>query len=431
MENKRYIILISVIVLMIIIIGVIYIKLSRNNLKDARNNENINSLSQGEHFIEFRGGTIELAQENDYYTINNYMSNFFNSLVFEDPKTAFQIIDKEYAQEKNINEGNIITKLKFSDKYQKYEAIEISYIDLNEDKRIYIVYGEILEKASNTGKKEKIDALIYVDFSNATFSIRPYKSGELNKEELDTNKLLEEFISISKNENNAFAISQTNEKMKVLKLFEKYIWESLYYTDIAYNSLDEEYKQKRFNSLEKYKNYIEENKNFIQLLAVNSYEAIKKEGYTEYRIMDNYGNMYIFNVTKLLNYTVKLDDYTIETEEFINKYNSASIQNKVSLNIGKFFSMLNAKDYDSAYACLADGFKQNYFPTVDHFKKYVENNFFKSNKLEGVSFENEGETYMLTVKISDYRGRDSKTIEKTIIMQLREGTDFVMSFNVE
>lgn len=431
MENRRHMIIILIILVLIIIIGLIYANISKKQEGAGSRNDDESVSSQGEHFIEFKGGSIEPAQENDYYTIDSYMTNFLNSLAFEDSNTAIQLIDKTYAQENNIDVSNITSKLKFSDKYQIYNAIDISYIDLDENKRVYIIEGEILEKESSSGEKKRIDAIINVDFSNVTFSIKPYQEGTLNKESLDTDKMLEEFKSIDKNENNRFVLAQINDKLKASKLFNKYISETLYYPNDAYEMLDEEYKNKRFGSIEKYKAYVTENQSFIKELVIDSYAVSKKEGYTEYRIMDNYGNMYTFNVTNLLNYTMKMDDYTIPTDEFIQQYNSAGVQEQVSLNIGKFFSMLNAKDYDSAYACLAEGFKQNYFPTVDDFKKYAEENFFKGNKLEGVSFENEGETYMLTIKVSDYRGRDTRVVEKTIIMQLNEGTDFVMSFNVE
>lgn len=426
-NSKKYII---IIVGLIIVIGIILFFINSNKMRKEEVEEN-NGITDTETPVEFVRGDFTEATEQEYYFVSDYMTNFLNALAFESNDVAYELIDKNYAKQKEITKENIISNLKFSNKYQEFEATSIYNWDLTKSMEIYIVKGIVREKDSEDGIKKEFEAILNVDNENSTFSITPYEVGTLDIEKLDADELIKNTVSIDKNNSNQFIISVTNQKIKASKLFNKYISETLYYTNDAYEMLDEEYKNKRFGSIEKYKAYVTENQSFIKELVIESYAVSKKEGHTEYSIMDNYGNIYTFNVTNLLNYTVKMDDYTIPTEEFLQQYSSANVQEQVSLNIGKFFSMLNAKDYDSAYNCLAEGFKQNYFPTVEDFKKYAEENFFKGNKLEGVSFENEGVTYMLTVKISDYRGIDTKVVEKTIIMQLNEGTDFVMSFNVE
>lgn len=426
MKNlKKYIV---IIVILILIICVMLFLMKKNKKQEFNENNGITDIETPAEFV--RGDFTE-ATEQEYYFISNCITTFLNTLSLGTNRGAYELIDKNYAQKNGITEENILSNLRVSDKYQEFEATSIYNWNITENIEIYAVKGIIREKNSENGVKKEFEAIVNVDNENSTFSITPYSVGTLNIEELNADEIIKNAVSIEKKDGNEFIETITNQKMKASKLFNKYLSETLYYTDDAYNMLDEEYRNKRFGSIEKYKQYIKENEEYIKSLVIRSYAVTKKAGYTEYKIMDNYENMYTFKVTKLLNYTVEMDDYTIETEEFIKEYTAANVQNKVSLNIGKFFSMINAKDYESAYSCLAEGFKQNYFPTVEHFKKYVEKNFFKSNKLEGVSFENEGETYMLTLKISDYRGIDTKVIEKTIIMQLGEGTDFVMSFNVD
>ena len=55
--------------------------------------------------------------------------------------------------------------------------------------------------------------------------------------------------------------------------------------------------------------------------------------YTEYTCMDQFENYYIFRENKVMDYSIILDNYTIPTEEFIEKYNSVNEQKKVVLNI--------------------------------------------------------------------------------------------------
>ena len=39
------------------------------------------------------------------------------------------------------------------------------------------------------------------------------------------------------------------------------------------------------------------------------------------------------------------------------------------MNIDKFFQMINRQDYDAAYNCLAQSYRNNYFTTEEEFEK--------------------------------------------------------------
>ena len=93
--------------------------------------------------------------------------------------------------------------------------------------------------------------------------------------------------------------------------------------------------------------------------------------------------------------------------------------------------MINTKDYTHAYEKLADGFKNNYFQSVDQFKEYVKNNWHNVNKYTINSYKNEGNVYIFDVSLNSIRElRDDTTINKTFNVLLGEGTDFTISFNV-
>lgn len=86
-------------------------------------------------------------------------------------------------------------------------------------------------------------------------------------------------------------------------------------TDVeeAYNSLNKEYREKRFGNLEKYKEYIND---FISLstysMEVDKYSISSVGGDKVFNIYDKSGNQYIIREKSIMNYEVYLDEYTIE-----------------------------------------------------------------------------------------------------------------------
>ena len=128
-----------------------------------------------------------------------------------------------------------------------------------------------------------------------------------------------------------------------------------------------------------------------------------------------------------MNFSIILDTYTIDLPEFTEKYNSANENQKVALNIDKFMTAINAKDYKYAYNCLAGSFKNNYFKTEAEFENYAKANFYESNTVAYNTFETQGDLYTYSVTITDTKTANKK--QKTFIMQLGEGTEFVMSFD--
>mgnify|MGYP003303166667 CR=1 FL=1 len=196
----------------------------------------------------------------------------------------------------------------------------------------------------------------------------------------------------------------------------------------AYNTLDEEYRQKKFGSIDNYKIYLQARYEEIGLSIIDSYKISHKDDeYTQYLCIDNNGNYYIFKETAIMDYSIMLDTYTIDLPEFLEKYNNGSEQQKVALNIEKFVQAINDKSYNYAYNCLADSFKNNYFRTQEEFETYVKSNFYESNSIKYNSFEEQGELYTYSVTITNTETNEQKT--KTFIMQLGEGTEFALSFD--
>lgn len=159
---------------------------------------------------------------------------------------------------------------------------------------------------------------------------------------------------------------------------------------------------------------------------------LENEQQTEYICMDIYGNYFIFkgNITQ---YSVLLDTYTIEIDEFKEEYQKADEAKKVALNLEKFQQMINGKDYESAYYILDENFRNDKFGTLENFIYYIEENWFECNKFSYDECEENDGIYIIKVSVVNAIQEDdnSKSIPKTFAMKLKNKTDFVMSFNVD
>lgn len=198
-----------------------------------------------------------------------------------------------------------------------------------------------------------------------------------------------------------------------------------------YELLDKDYKQAKFGSLEKFKQYIEKNKSEIIGINPQQYQVTDGENNTkQYVIIDQNGHYYIVREKGVLDYTLILDTYTIDLPEFTAKYNNSTDEQKVLLNIQKCFEAINGQDYQYVYNKLDETFRNNNFKTLAEFEVYAKKNFFSKNKLAVGKAEKQGNLYLYDITISDSTGKDSVTKKKNFVMQLKEGTDFVMSFGI-
>lgn len=84
------------------------------------------------------------------------------------------------------------------------------------------------------------------------------------------------------------------------------------YSDIesAYNSLAVEYRNKKFGTIENYKNYVYSLT--YSSYALSSYYKKDVSGYIIFGVYDNNGNFFAFKTKGVMQYSVYLDDYTVE-----------------------------------------------------------------------------------------------------------------------
>ncbi len=204
-------------------------------------------------------------------------------------------------------------------------------------------------------------------------------------------------------------------------------------TDVnkAYELLDEEYKAKKFGTLDNFKRYISNNIEKIYNSSPKSYGGNKKADYTEYYYMDTDNDMFIIRKAENKEgYTILLDEYTVKGDDYINGYEKYTEEQKIYNNIFIFFRMINEKEYSSAYNLLDETFKTNNFDTVDKFEEYAKSNFWNDNILTITKIQKQGDIYTGFFKITSGVGIATEEKTKTFAIQLKENAEFVMSFGI-
>ncbi len=446
-NSRKYFILISILIGIIIILALILNSINkkeRNKQDEPVYDEHVSYAELGEptKTEEEIDTSIEVVDVLRLYTC---MNKFLSAINLDNPsyyayddegniiklatdeeinKNIIDVLSKNYISKNSINESNASEFVYKLNQGTMFALIEMNKISSEEQTRTYKVYG-VLTTGSNEPVGE-VYFIINIDPVRKTFSIEPLVS----KEAYDSVQYTE-VGKIEKNNRNTFTDSK-NKDEDILKLYlASYKRIALAYPEIAYERLiEEEYKKARFGTVDKYKEYIEENRQKIARIAIEQYDIQERDGYTQYIIVDKDERYYFFNCTTPSNYKILLDYYTIDVEPFASAYIAAELDEKVMYNCDKVMDAINGGNYTFVYSKLSEGFKANNFRTEEDLKLKLKNSLFEKNEIIGLSTNLEGEVYVCNVKVANMEN-ESETKDITIIMQLGEGTNFVMSFNVD
>ena len=299
----------------------------------------------------------------------------------------------------------------------------------SENINIYIAEGILKEE--NTDNIMQFQIIINLNIPNRTFSIIPQEYVEKNYKDIEIGKGIDINVpeSIPENDNNTFRYKKTSEETYVQDLFAKLKDEIKYYPELAYNNLDEEYRNKKFESLEDFKKYINNNEEKYSKMQVKEYQKTIEDDYTQYICVDQDGNYYIFRETSLMQYNLMLDTYTIDLSDFIEKYDSSEENVKVALNIEKLRQAIKDGDYKYVYNKLDNTFKSNNFKTLEIFENYIKDNFSGANNVEYKQYEQITGVHVYNLGITN--SSEGNTINAKVVMQLKDERDFAFSFSVE
>lgn len=125
-----------------------------------------------------------------------------------------------------------------------------------------------------------------------------------------------------------------------------------------------------------------------------------------------------------------------EIEENTNQLEIEDLKGKdertrIQQYCGKFIRYIESKDYDKAYALLYPDFKNNYFKTVEDFKKYAEEKFPSTLiAVEYNNIERQGKYYILFTTIKTPLDTSYSMDQKFILIE-NGFNDFQLSFDVK
>ena len=299
---------------------------------------------------------------------------------------------------------------------------------------------------------------VNLDSASNAFSVIPMEKSEYDQKIVEpTEAFGNQEDTVEKNNYNTIPYKYYEEEDIVDRYLQSYLENALFNPEIAYESLNEEYREKKFGNLEGYEEYISANREKLEAMCKATrrqytdfenyedyeeyYRQVSKNGLEQYRIdndngtkryicIDTSGSYYIFYIDSIMNYTLILDTYTIDLPESTEEYNNATDAEKAQLNIQKVFRAINDGDYNYVYNKLDPTFKQNNFPTLESFTAYITSNFYENNSIGYSNYQTNGNLHIYDINITNTDNENSAEITKNFIIQLLEGTDFVMSFSV-
>lgn len=435
-----------IILLVICMIIILIILLNSNNESNFTENGTVygDDISQDDTDITFESTNFEKVKYNsEYYSILNIINEFCDNakicyseeyriqsmplepeLLEEDAETYYSILSdmlsKQYIEQYSITNNSLEQHI--SELEQGDYNINSMYVSNIDNYYSYLIYGEVMQNEYNF--------LINVDMINNVYEIylndyivsNNYTEENIVNIDIQTN-------NIELNDNNSYTTLDISQETMARNYFNDYIDKIRNNQEEAYELLNSEYREKRFGSYNEFEEYYNANREYIEFSPLSKYSVTNNEESTQYICIDGNNNYYIFNVTAVMEYNVLLDYYTIEQDRFIEAYQNASNEQKVYSNIDKFIAMINNKDYNAAYGVLDETFKQNNFPTIGDFENYINQNYFSRNTINSqVNLSTSGEYYICTINVNNEE--ETQSLEKSFIMQLGEGTDFKLSFDV-
>lgn len=451
MKNKKNIILLIICILIVaIVICTIFIKQIKRNKHIEESKEFIAKEIPWIEPEETGDIFAKVNNKHDLYAIKNAINNFvsyikqvngdqyFNLDKLETSEAEIQkegidsikaVLDKQYTSSIEVSDQGLVQifgKYKQVGNYKENVAYNLNIKDMRLETvgknmvKIAFVEAEIDGKDFNflikTDRKNEAYSIFLEDY------ITKYNySANMKKEDIE---ISEERIEY--NGYNKYTPMVATEEYVSIQLFTDFKNNLLNNPERAYNTLNKEYREKKYGSYEGFCQYIEENRQRLENIEIAQYQVVETNGKTKYVCLDQYGRYYIFVENGIMDYEAILDTYTIDLPEFLEKYENQSNQIKVGYNLQKIFNALHDEDYSYVYNKLDKTFRENNFQNEQNFAKYARENFL-NKELKYSAFEEKDKICVADVKITD---SDGNTTTRQFIMRIDEGTDFVMSFNV-
>ncbi len=115
--------------------------------------------------------------------------------------------------------------------------------------------------------------------------------------------------------------------------------------------------------------------------------------------------------------------------EFVQELKGLNERSRMERYFGQYIDYVETGEYEKAYNLLYPEFKNNYFKTLDDFKKYVTEKYPDMIIVDYDNIERQGEYYVLFIKIP-VSGRNGEIIEQNVVIYEKNYADYYISFSL-
>lgn len=435
LKRKKTLILLMIIVVIIIIsIVVALLLLTTSNNGEVANNNTVSEENNNETEAEPQ------INETKYYNITNVVRTYLGALdkskyilsdgtnYSEDESTKesiYNLLSTEYIESNNITVENVYDYVKDLNENITFVPLDMR-ISQGQNVDKFLVYGNIVYMDSQD--LEKVYVIVNIDNTNNTFSIEPINNEEISN--INDFKFESTLNTIEKNYSNTYLNNNMSDEDISKEKFNNFKLLILRKSEDLFNLLNEEYRNKKFGDYNGFSQYIDSNYDRLRTINLSMYQVTEEDGYKQYVLLDQDDRYYIFKETSENKEEIFLDTYTVDLPEFLDRYNGADDEYKVGYNVEKFISAINDGDYKYAYNLLDETFRRNNYPSQGDFENFVKTNFFENNEIQHNNVEKQGNQFVYGITIIN-KDNEAERKNITVIMELGEETDFVMSFSID
>ena len=435
LKRKKTLILLMIIVVIIIIsIVVALLLLTTSNNEEVASNNTVSEENNNETEAEPQ------INETKYYNITNVVRTYLGALdkskyilsdgtnYSEDESTKesiYNLLSTEYIESNNITVENVYDYVKDVNENITFVPLDMR-ISQGQNVDKFLVYGNIVYMDSQD--LEKVYVIVNIDNTNNTFSIEPINSEEISS--INDFKFESTLDTIEKNYSNTYLNNNMSDEDISKEKFNNFKLLILRKSEDLFNLLNEEYRNKKFGDYNGFSQYIDSNYDRLRTINLSMYQVTEEDGYKQYVLLDQDDRYYIFKETSENKEEIFLDTYTVDLPEFLDRYNGADDEYKVGYNVEKFITAINDGDYKYAYNLLDETFRRNNYPSQGDFENFVKTNFFENNEIQHNNVEKQGNQFVYGITIIN-KDNESERKNITVIMELGEETDFVMSFSID
>lgn len=331
MKKVKILMIIAIIIALILLIAVVILnKLKKEDTQFYyKNGEIVEISSETELYNEEElenvpeDSQIDYLVENLYYfvvknCIQNYLDtiNIENSDYYEKDESGvyvkaysdaqinekiWNLLSANYIQENNITIENTLDYINELEKNVIFMPLEIKVVSTSENIKSLAVYGAMIN-LSNYKLFENINIIVNLDENNLTYSIVPLN----NVNSIDDIEYINKETEIENNGKNSYEYSTILDRdlaKEFINIYQKF---SIGVPELIFTKLDEEYRNSNFNTLEDYKNYVQENRIDIYNIEIAKVETKEENDKKTYIVTDTMNKEYVFKGMSLIDFTVEI-----------------------------------------------------------------------------------------------------------------------------